>query len=68
MMGVSLNQYDMTSSQHSNAWDAMQIAKIVRSRASVAIHHSTFSPEDEARGTTVSQPLVVLASMILMIS
>lgn len=50
LLGISLYHYALTSSQHSNAWDAIQLGKIMNSKACVAIHHSTFSPEDESRG------------------
>ncbi len=50
LFGVSLHHYSLTSAQHCNAWDAIQIAKMMGSRAAMAIHHSTFSPEDESRG------------------
>lgn len=49
-LGISLHHYSLTSPQHSNAWDAIQIAKLLGSKATIAIHHSTFSPEDESRG------------------
>lgn len=51
LFGLNLNAYSLTSTQHLNTWDAMQIHRIMKSRASVAIHHSTLSPEDEARGS-----------------
>jgi hypothetical protein len=54
VLGLSLNHYSLTSPQHSNAWDAIQISKVLGSKATVAIHHSTFSPEDESRGCIVS--------------
>ncbi len=54
-LGISLHHYSLTSPQHSNAWDAIQIAKLLGSKATIAIHHSTFSPEDESRGCVVSQ-------------
>ncbi|KAJ9116938.1 hypothetical protein QFC22_004596 [Naganishia vaughanmartiniae] len=50
IFGLSLHHYSLTSAQHSNAWDAIQIAKLMQAKRTVAIHHSTFSPEDEARG------------------
>ncbi|KAJ9101735.1 hypothetical protein QFC21_003074 [Naganishia friedmannii] len=50
LFGLSLHHYSLTSAQHSNAWDAIQIAKLMQAKRTIAIHHSTFSPEDEARG------------------
>ncbi|GHJ86365.1 hypothetical protein NliqN6_2767 [Naganishia liquefaciens] len=50
LIGLSLHHYSLTSAQHSNAWDAIQIAKVLGAKRAVAIHHSTFSPEDESRG------------------
>lgn len=57
LIGLSLHHYSLTSAQHSNAWDAIQIAKLMGARRTVAIHHSTFSPEDESRGCVVSGPV-----------
>jgi hypothetical protein len=54
ILGISLNHYKLTSTQHLNSWDAIQISKVMGSKASLAVHHSTFSPEDESRGNLVS--------------
>lgn len=53
LLHISLNHYALTSTQHLNSWDAMQISRMMGAKATLAIHHSTFSPEDESRGNIV---------------
>lgn len=67
LIGLSLHHYSLTSAQHSNAWDAIQIAKLMGARRTVAIHHSTFSPEDESRGCVVSV-IVALQSVSIVLT
>jgi len=54
ILGITLNHYALTSTQHLNSWDAIQISKLMGSKSTLAVHHSTFSPEDESRGNIVS--------------
>jgi N-acyl-phosphatidylethanolamine-hydrolysing phospholipase D len=53
LLSLSLDQYTLTSSQHCDPADSMEIHRLMGCERTLGMHWGTFCDSDEARGTRV---------------